>query len=80
MNLRCNEVELIQTPTWLSRIALYDSNNMVRPVEETTHIYKAWVRSLLNGAWTEADRDRREWLYDHIDVISEQEIKEYWEI
>jgi len=82
MNLRCDEIDLWQTPTWITRICLYDANGDFRPVTETTHIYMAWVKQHLNGVWKD------QIIYDnmktsvrqHVNEIKDAHIKEYYEL
>ena len=52
MNLHCNEIDLWQTPTWLSYVALYDSTGKKRPKKETLHIYKEFVKSKTQGCFS----------------------------
>lgn len=44
-----SHIELRQTPTWLTNIALYDHNGEKRDWKDTRHIYVGWLRSLRNG-------------------------------
>ena len=55
LNLHCDEVELWQTPTWLTHIALYDDGGEKRRPEETRYIYLTWVTSQLDGAYSSVE-------------------------
>ncbi len=81
MNLRCHEIEVWQTPTWLRKIALYDAYSDIRDPVETTHIYMAWVKSHLDGVWyyTKEDNDRKQAILDHINEIKDAHITAWWE-
>ena len=37
------------TPTWLTRLALYNSSGNKRHWQETRHVYFSWLRSRKNG-------------------------------
>lgn len=55
MNLRSNEVELYQTPTWVAFVAKYDCKGKERSLQETKYIYSEWVQSTLQGRWANSD-------------------------
>ena len=55
MNLRCDSVDLWQTPTWITYLAMYDSTGRKRTKKETLHIYIEWVKSRSQGCWVNED-------------------------
>ncbi len=80
MNLHCDEVELWQTPTWLTHVALYDCKGDERLVDETQHIYLNWVVSQLNGSYhsvedAELARDRVKY---HKQEVIDANIQEFY--
>ena len=80
MNLHCDEVELWQTPTWLTHVALYDCKGDERPADETQHIYLNWVVSQLNGSYhsvedAELARDRVKY---HKQEVIDANIQEFY--
>lgn len=72
INLTCNEVELVQTPTWLTRLALYDHQHNRRDWKETKYIYTGWLKSTLNGVWDNAEQleEARKGIQRHIEELS----------
>lgn len=82
MNLQCNEVDLWQTPTWITRIALYNANGKIRKPKETLFIYKEWVKNHLNGVWNNQEEyeSLRDSVRDHLRDFNSIKIKEFWEI
>ena len=79
MNLYCDEIELWQTPTWLSELAVYDCNGEERDVEETIYIYTSWVESTLNWCFQsaeEAAEDRKK-VKEHIEAVKNAKIYKF---
>lgn len=51
LHIENSHIDLRQTPTWLTNLALYDYAGNKRYWEETRHIYVSWLRSLMNGSY-----------------------------
>ena len=73
MNLHSDEVDLWQTPTWITYLALWDSNSDERPLEESLHVYISWVESHTEGGWesTEALENMRDRVRHHVEEVKE---------
>lgn len=80
MKLHCNEVELWQTPTWLTHVALYDDLGEKRRPEETRYIYLTWVTSQLDGAYSSVEEaaDARDRVKFHKQEVIEANIQEFY--
>jgi hypothetical protein len=46
-----HEVELWQTPTWITRLCLYRHNGKKRKWKDTLHLYSQWVDQHTQGVW-----------------------------
>jgi hypothetical protein len=82
MNLHSDAVDLWQTPTWITYLAMYDADKRQRPVNETTHIYCEWVQSQLNGAWDsceqlDAERSRVNYHLQEVRSVPPHELEYY---
>jgi len=55
MNLHSPQLDLWQTPTWVTYLALYDAGGNMRTLEETKHIYGSWVKSTGNGSYPDRE-------------------------
>lgn len=79
MNLYCDEIELWQTPTWVSELAVYDCNGEERDVEETIYIYASWVASTLNGRWEDAEEaaEARLRVKEHVEAVKNANIYKF---
>lgn len=75
MNLHSPQLDLWQTPTWVTYLALYDGDGNERTLKEKKHIYASWVKSQSNGAYvdTEAADRMRVRINDHLSNLHEVE-------
>ncbi len=75
MNLHSPQLDLWQTPTWLTYLALYDADGNERTLKEKKHIYASWVKGQSNGAYagTEAADRMRVRISDHLSNLHEVE-------
>ena len=74
INLIADNCELLQTPTWITHLALFDCNGNDRDWKETRYIYCKWLDSLKNCSYSskeEADEYR-----DFIDRKKEEVMQE----
>ena len=73
MNLHSDEVDLWQTPTWISYLSLRDSNGDERPLEEALHVYISWVESLTEGGWESMEEleNMRDRVRQHVEEVKE---------
>jgi len=71
MNLHAIGVDLWQTPTWITYLALFDSNGDERSLEEALHIYISWVETHTEGVWNSAEdhESMRERVRNHIEEV-----------
>lgn len=63
--------DLLQTPTWITYLAMYDSSGHQRDWRETRHIYVGWLKSRTNGTYSstkEAD-DYRDFINMKVEEI-----------
>jgi hypothetical protein len=51
MNLHSPQLDLWQTPTWVTYLALYDADGNERTLAEKKHIYHSWVIQHSDGVW-----------------------------
>ena len=51
MNLRCEEMELWQTPTYITRMCYETHDYQEDDWRNIRHKYTLWVRSHTNGVW-----------------------------
>jgi hypothetical protein len=71
MNLHSPQLDLWQTPTWVTYLALYDADGNERTLKEKKHIYASWVKSTGNGAYPDqesAELSRRR-ITNHLSVL-----------
>lgn len=66
-----NSVQLWQTPTWITNLAMYNKKRNRRKWKSTRHIYIAWVEQRLNGAWDDDDEyyAARSRVEDHVNAV-----------
>ena len=71
MNLHSNAIELWQTPSWITEVAMYDGQGNNRPVGEVIYIYSEWLKSTLNGVWTNYEelREARKQVKIHLEKL-----------
>ena len=69
-----NNNDLLQTPTWITYLALYDHSGNQRDWKETRHIYISWLDSLKNGKY-DSEEECREYR-DFIDRKKEEVMSE----
>lgn len=55
MNLHSPQLDLWQTPTWVTFLALSDADGNERTLKEAKHIYSEWVKSTSYGACSERE-------------------------
>jgi phosphoglucomutase len=57
MNLHSPQLDLWQTPTWVTYLALYDADGNERTLKEKKHTYASWVKSTGNGAYPDQESE-----------------------
>lgn len=72
MNLHCKEVELWQTPTYITSMCIGCYDSPVKDWKAIRDRYICWVGSHTNGVWkdTEMYNDMRRSVRDHIADIN----------
>ena len=66
LNLRCDQVELLQTPTWITEICYSNSDGGWAGI---LFRYEKWVSSSLDGVWKNKED------YDHTYKFVSEHIK-----
>jgi hypothetical protein len=87
MNLYCTtkgkvKVDLYQTPTWLTHLALYDYRRKKRTPKETRHIYACWLWSTLNGVHDDEKvyEENLKKIHAHLDSLERLEYMKWYEL
>ena len=55
MSLYSPQLDLWQTPTWVTYLALYDADGNERTLKEKKHFYSSVVKSTLNGVFPDRE-------------------------
>jgi len=73
MNLYSPQLDLWQTPTWVTYLALYDGDGNERTLKEKKHIYASWVKSQGNGSYPdrEAAEFHRQAINGHLSELED---------
>lgn len=75
INLHCDTVELLQTPTWVTQICISNNDGGWQGILRR---YKIWVRSLQNGVFDSKENtdDQIKFVAEHIDLL-DKAVKKY---
>ena len=70
MNLVCDEIELRQTPTYITYMCYSNGDG---GWEGILYRYKEWVKSFTNGRWPSRSEleEVRGWMNDHLSDLDE---------
>jgi hypothetical protein len=68
MNLHCKEVELWQTPTYITNMCFYQFDRSRDGWRNILYRYLEWVKHFSDGVWESEEEynDMRERIKDHI--------------
>lgn len=69
MNLHCEEVELWQTPTWVTYICYSNGDGGWKGI---LYRYEQWVKGRLNGVWKKDYEytDMKQTIDEHLAIIN----------
>ncbi len=67
------EIDLWQTPTWVTDMCLINHKQESRKWKDTRHLYLEWVKSRTQGVWDsiEEAEDMRERVQEQIDDLTD---------
>lgn len=82
-----NEIDLIQTPTWVTKLCLYKYDGTKRKWKDTRHLYCQWVlgtfltnRVLKNEKEVEEYNEDKKYYKDHINTLNSYEKLKFYEL
>jgi len=82
MNLHADEMELWQTPSWVTEVCLFKDDSKTPDNWKSVRFrYARWVQSRLNGVHdTESLKDLEQEVEDHLKTLYSFERLHFWQM